>query len=328
MIACRMAAHKHTIAVASGLAGLALGTGLVLGLGAGQVVAAGLRVGWLGFAAAVGWQLLVFAALGAAWWIVCPGAGLGVVVWARLVREGGTTCLPFSVFGGLAFGTRAIVLGGLDLGRAAASTAADVISEGIALAPFFLFGLVYLFSREPGAPLLRPLALGFGVLAAGGSATWLGRAHLAGLLRTATGFLLRGWVEEGARRAEAVHDAMDMLFRRRARIAGATGAHLACWIAGAGNVWIGYRLLGARPSVVEALAIEALFSGALSVALLVPGAFGVQEASYVGIGRLFGIPAPLSLALSLLRRARDIAIGGPALLVWQGVEAKRLTKAA
>jgi uncharacterized membrane protein YbhN (UPF0104 family) len=56
----------------------------------------------------------------------------------------------------------------------------------------------------------------------------------------------------------------------------------------------------------------------------VPAGVGVQELGYVGIGQLFGIPPYLSLALSLIRRARDILIGAPALLVWQGLEAREV----
>jgi uncharacterized membrane protein YbhN (UPF0104 family) len=77
---------------------------------------------------------------------------------------------------------------------------------------------------------------------------------------------------------------------------------------------------------VDALAIESMLSSVLAVGLLVPAGLGVQELSYVGIGSLFGIPAHFSLALSLVRRARDIIIGAPALLVWQALEARELRK--
>jgi len=77
------------------------------------------------------------------------------------------------------------------------------------------------------------------------------------------------------------------------------------------------HLLGARPSVLDSVAIEAILSG-------VPAGLGVQELTYVAVGKLFGMPAPISLALSLVRRARDILIGAPALLAWQTLEARNL----
>jgi hypothetical protein len=73
-----------------------------------------------------------------------------------------------------------------------------------------------------------------------------------------------------------------------------------------------------------ALAIEALLHALLIPAFVIPGYAGVQEAGYAGIGTLFGIPPEISLGVSLLRRARDIAIGIPVLLIWQWIEVRRL----
>ena len=61
----------------------------------------------------------------------------------------------------------------------------------------------------------------------------------------------------------------------------------------------------------------------LAIAIVVPGHAGVQEAAYAGIGAIFGQPPELSLAVSLLRRARDLALGVPILLIWQAVELQR-----
>ncbi len=306
------------------LVGLAVSTGAVLWLGAGQILHAILSIGWLGLVYVVSWQLAVFVLLGVAWWVVCPGASLWIVVWGRLVREGGVTCLPFSEVGGLAFGARAVMLGGLSFARAAASSIVDVITEGIALAPFLMFGLAMLLARKPGSSLARPLAIGAAGLLLGSALVLWQRRRLTRLLRRSTAWLLHRWVKEAPQRAEELHRAIDDLFAQRGRVAGASALHALCWCAGAGNVWISYHLLGAKPTILEALAIESCFSGILSVGFLMPGGLGVQELTYVGIGRLFGMPAPLSLALSLIRRARDLIIGGPALLVWQGIEAKQL----
>ena len=44
------------------------------------------------------------------------------------------------------------------------------------------------------------------------------------------------------------------------------------------------------------------------------------------LGSLFGLPPETMLGLSLLKRARDIVIGVPMLLLWQGLESGRLWK--
>jgi uncharacterized membrane protein YbhN (UPF0104 family) len=92
---------------------------------------------------------------------------------------------------------------------------------------------------------------------------------------------------------------------------------------GIGN-WIAFQLLGSDIDLLGALAIEALLHALLIPAFVVPGYAGVQEAGYAGIGTLFGIPPEISLGVSLLRRARDIAIGTPVLLIWQLIEVRRL----
>ncbi len=60
-----------------------------------------------------------------------------------------------------------------------------------------------------------------------------------------------------------------------------------------------------------------------SAAFIVPNALGVQEGAYAVLAPLFGVGAEFGLAVSLLKRARDIAIGVPVLLIWQAVEGRR-----
>ena len=43
---------------------------------------------------------------------------------------------------------------------------------------------------------------------------------------------------------------------------------------------------------------------------------------------LFGLPAPAALALSLLKRARDITLSVPILLIWQLAEGGHALKAS
>ncbi len=315
---------KLTLLIA--LAGLALATGAVIWLGAGHIFHAILKIGWLGLLYVVAWQLFIFILLGLGWWILCPGSPPWLLVWGRQVREGGETCLPFSEIGGLIFGARAIMLGGVGFARAGASSIVDVTCEGIALAPSLLFGLIMLLTRRAGASLELFMALGLGLLLLAGGEAFFLRGRIASLIRAGTDKLLKKWVKDAPQRGEELRHFLDNLFRRYKRIAGATFTHALCWCGGGGNVWIAYHLLGAHPSVLDALAIESILSGVLAIGFLVPAGFGVQELTYVGVGRLFGMPAHLSLALSLIRRARDILIGALALLAWQGLEARHLKK--
>lgn len=102
----------------------------------------------------------------------------------------------------------------------------------------------------------------------------------------------------------------------------ALGTGMVVWL-GAGHIVHTVMTIG---SFLDAFAIESTLSGVLAIGFMVPAGLGVQELTYVGVGRLFGMPAHLSLSLSLIRRARDIVIGAPSLLLWQAFEARRLRK--
>ena len=98
--------------------------------------------------------------------------------------------------------------------------------------------------------------------------------------------------------------------------------HFAAWIANAIVAWIGFRLIGTRVDLAAVVAIESLVYAARSAAALVPNALGVQEAAYALLAPLFGIGTEFALAVSVLKRARDIAIGVPVLLIWQAREGR------
>jgi uncharacterized membrane protein YbhN (UPF0104 family) len=124
---------------------------------------------------------------------------------------------------------------------------------------------------------------------------------------------------------QAVSEAeLTALYGHSGRIAAGTLLHLLGWFGkGAGN-WIAFRLLGAPIDLEAALAIEALLHAMLALAVVVPGYAGVQEAGYASLGTLFGAAPEISLAVSLLRRARDLAVGLPILLLWQIFEVRSL----
>jgi hypothetical protein len=66
--------------------------------------------------------------------------------------------------------------------------------------------------------------------------------------------------------------------------------------------------------------IESMLYAVRTVAFAIPNAVGIQEGAYVLIGASFGLTPEMALAISLVKRARDLVIGLPALGVWQAVE--------
>jgi hypothetical protein len=70
--------------------------------------------------------------------------------------------------------------------------------------------------------------------------------------------------------------------------------------------------------------LESMLYAVRTSAFVVPNAVGVQEGAYILLGATFGLSPEMALALSLLKRARDLAIGLPTIGVWQALEGGRL----
>jgi putative membrane protein len=317
--------RRLVIPLAIALIGLALATVAVVWLGASKIFNALITLGWVGFCWVLLWQLAVYGVLGVAWWLLGPGVSVPIVIWARLVREGGQNCLPFSEIGGLVFGARALVLGGAEFARAAASSVLDVVTEAIGIVPFLTFGLIVLANKQNSSFVLM-ISVGLAVLLLGGALAFVSRARLARLFRRGLTRLMSNWTRNAPGCACELERTIQDGFHRRWRVASASGMHFFTWCLGAGNIWIAYHLLGAHIKVVDALAIESMLSGVLSVGFLVPAGLGVQEVSYIGLGAAFGLSPHLSLSLSFIRRARDISLGIPALVLWQLLEARKLRR--
>ena len=147
-----------------------------------------------------------------------------------------------------------------------------------------------------------------------------GVSPLASLSRRIAG----QWFGSTWERVEALQAELAAMYRRPERVFFSFVVHLIGWIGTGIGGWIAFRLLGVPIGLLEALAIEGLLHAVLATAFLVPGYAGVQELAYAGIGALFGIPAEISIAVSLLRRSRDIAVGIPILCFWQLIEMRRL----
>jgi len=96
------------------------------------------------------------------------------------------------------------------------------------------------------------------------------------------------------------------------------------WVVGASSAWVALRFMGVQVSLTAVLTIESLIFALRSAAFIVPGAIGLQEGAYILMAPLFGLTGAEMIALSLLKRARDISIGVPALLLWQINESRRL----
>jgi putative membrane protein len=308
--------------------GIAAIAALVGYFGAGAVVHALVSIGLTGFAIVCAIHLVLIAVMGLAWRTLLPGVRWWVPLWGRLMRDSGSEVLPLSQVGGYVLGARAMALFGVSATDAAATTIVDVTLEFIAQVAYTAIGLELLLQLQPDSTVVMPVAVGLGVatLAAAGFLAMQRRA--IPIMDRIARRLGHGWVERTTAGAAALDEALAETYRHRLRLAWSCFLHLVCWIASAAEAWIVLRLAGSPLPFSAVLVLESLLYATRAAAFLVPNAIGVQEGAYIVFGVALGLSPDTALALSLLKRARDLVIGLPAFGVWQIVEGGRLWRRA
>ena len=101
--------------------------------------------------------------------------------------------------------------------------------------------------------------------------------------------------------------------------------HAASWLGHAGEVWLTLWLMGTPIGIAEAVLLESLSLAARSAAFLIPSGWGAQEAALIALAGVTGLPAETALALGLVKRAREFAVGLPGLVAW-GIAEGRLSR--
>ncbi len=313
--------------ILAAIAGLILGTAIVAYYGFGAVAEGLVAIGWGGFAVICAYHLVVMAALGIAWYVIAPkGEGNAhTYVFGRLIRDSGSEVLPLSQIGGFIMGARAASLFGITLSVAIATTVVDVTMEVLGQLAYTALGLALLVQFRPDADLIYPVSIGIVIGVAGIIGFVLAQRRGAALIEKLSERIVASWLPANAR-THPLQQALDAIYAHRLALAMGFLLHLLGWIANAIEAWIALHFMGVELSLAAVLVIESLLYAIRSVAFAVPNAVGVQEGAYVMLGALFGLPPETALALSLLKRARDLTIGVPALLVWQTIEGRALLR--
>jgi glycosyltransferase 2 family protein len=308
------------------LLGLALAVYLIAYTGFGPVFSAAAAVGWGGFALLCLYAMALFVVLGGAWYVLLPEsspANLRIFVWARMVREAATDVLPFSQLGGLVLGARAAILHGVADSWVYSSTIVDVTMEMLAQIVYVALGILILDLRAPPTSfahsLIKGLLIGVACAVAAAGFFLVLQRHGYRVVEKFTARIL----PNALRHTVAVGTALRSIYRSRARVGASIVLHSVGWVGSAIGAWIAFRLIGVRVDVKSVFALESLVSAIRSTAVFIPHALGAQEAAYTLFAPLFGIGAEFGLAVSVLKRARDLVIGIPIMLIWQAIEGHR-----
>ncbi len=312
---------RWPIALAT-LLGLGAAVWAMGSVGFSALADAALHIGVGGFLAFCAASVLLSAILGAAWWASMPGEPLRLLPlfgWARMVREGANDLLPFSQIGGLVVGGRTLTAAGLAAPRVYAAMVVDLTTEMASQVAFTLFGVATLGSLlvDGGRHGVAPLAwVGVGVSIAVTAAFILLQRPMLRLAGTLATKLL----PDSALSMDRLHAELAGIYARKGAVALSFALNLAGWLYAAALAAMVLAMIGSPIALWRIAALESLIFALRGAAFVIPGAIGVQEAGYVLLGPLIGLDPEAAVALSLIKRARDVAIGLPALLVWQARE--------
>jgi glycosyltransferase 2 family protein len=317
------------VASIAALLGASAAALLVSHYGLGAVGAALASVGWAGFLGIVSIQFATAATCGIAWFVLLPPHDrppLWIFVWLRLLRNAGSDVLPLSQLAGIVLGVRSATLAGLSSNMSAASTVVDVTMELLSQLAYTGIAATLLVSLSAQSRLITPVAVGLGFAAIVAVLCILAQRRAFPLLKRLAHVLAKKWASVAINGVTVVQAGIDAIYCQRPRLFTAFSLHLLAWIAEAGGIWLALRIMGRPLAPGPVFAIEGLLQAARCAAFIVPNAFGVQEATYVVLGGVFGLGPETSLSLSLLKRARDLSLGIPLLVTWQIVEGRLLWK--
>jgi putative membrane protein len=320
-------------AIIGGIVGLCLSAWLLESYGVTRILDLLHHAGWLGILAVVAFHLvqILFSALG--WRVIAgptvPRPGLRTYMVMRWIREGVNNLLPVGQIGGEFVVARLLQRSGMKLAPAIAGTVADLTMEMVTQIVFTLLGLLLLLYTVGDGGIAAYIASGLVIatLVAAGffGSQWLGLASgiEKGLIRLGRSF---GW--SATANVTGLHDALIGCYRSPSRVALAALWQMVSWLLGGIEVCLALHFLGHDVGIVPGLIIESLGQALKAVGFAVPGALGVQEGGYIVICQMFGLSPEMAIALSLMKRLREVALGVPGLLAWHRAEARPVAASA
>lgn len=305
------------IAVALIVVGLGLTTTFILAAGPDLVWEMLRRAGWwIALVAAAHLVYVLVIALG--WRAVLCGSGtcprIRDVFRYRWIGNAAQSVLPVAEIAGDVL--RAWLLARRTGIGGSASAAAIIVELTVRLGALILFlgaGISVLAFRGGGSAT----AIVGAAAALLGLVVFLYLAQRKGLLlRLSRELEKRAVAERWVRFAGSLGDLdreLQTIYARGGTLARATAWHfLAFWV-GAGEIWLLLVAIDRLVGPLDVTILESVAQAGINAGFFMPAGLGAQEGAYVLGARLVGLAAAVGVAVSLLKRARDVLAGLPAL---------------
>jgi putative membrane protein len=244
-----------------------------------------------------------------------------------LIREAVNNLLPVAGIGGEVVGARLLARHGMPLGLAGATATVDLTVEMVTQILFTLAGLGLLLIGPHDRAVASWVAVGLAIaLLAAAAFVAAQRSGLFKLIELGLLRLAERWPGLSLDGIRGLHDSVRAIHAHRRGLLAGAACHGIAWVLGAAEVWVALAALGHPVGLREAFVIESLGAALRSAGFAVPGALGVQEAALILVCSPFGVPAETAVALSMVKRVRELAFGLTGLIAWQWSEGRRLAQ--
>jgi putative membrane protein len=233
--------------------------------------------------------------------------------------------LPVAQVGGDVVGAALLTVYAVPGALAAASVIVDVLIQAVAQFAFAAVGLLTLVALGADRALAQSAAVGIAVAALLLAGFYLAqRRGGQRVLRWIVNCVAGGREWRVLSTIDSLYHSLAIIYAGRSNLIASNVVHFAGWVVGVAEVWIVFAFMGHPVGIAEALVIESLLHAVRGAAFMVPSALGAQEGALVLLCAAFGIPPEQAMALSLVKRAADLALGVPGLVAWQRLEWARL----
>jgi putative membrane protein len=316
-----------TAAYIAGLLGLALLTALVVHANVPAILhtwkLAGSALFWL-----VPYRLVFFALYAVGWRAMlrpfdpAGRADFGYVLWVTTVREAVDRLLPVASVGGSVIGVRLMRWRGLATIPVSATVIVEILLTLFALYVFGAVATLILLDADTAESHRQVLAVLLVSLPIPVVSLLLLR--YASVFQRLQRFLSPMVGLTGAGTAVSLDTELRACLARVPVLIAAGALQFVALVSASFEIWWALRLFDHPVSAASSVMLEGLTQAVRHLAFIVPAGLGVQEAALVLFGHTLGISAELALAVSAVKRMREILCGVPPLLSWQWLEARRL----
>lgn len=255
-------------------------------------------------------------------------ATVPILFWIAAIREASNRLLPLANIGGEIIGIRLLQWRGVVVSAAAASVVMEVLLTVVNQYLFIGLGIVLLLVTTARTGVLDSalIALAISLPVPVALVALLRYGNVFARIESLASKLLGGSAARIAEMINGFHLDLEIraLYARPGRLFAAGAWQLLGMIIGSFENWLILRLLGHPVGVIDAITLEALTQAVRHIFFVVPAALGIQEGGLVLLGDMIGLPADISVALSLVKRMREVAFGVPALISWQWAEVHRV----